>query len=55
MRKAFEHLSLKEESVRDYISRTKALIMKLEQHGIKVNDEERNRRILNGLPDGLSV
>ena len=57
MRQEFEQLTLKvgEEPVRDYIARAKALTIKLEQHGMKINDEERNRRILKGRPDGLSV
>lgn len=25
------------------------------EHGIRVNDEEKNSRILEGLPDGLSA
>ena len=42
MRNEFEQLIVRiEESVRDYIDRGKALMMKLEQHGMQLKDKEK--------------
>lgn len=47
MRKKFEQLTLRvEEHVEDYIDLAYALAMRLGQHGMEVNDEVKNRRIL---------
>lgn len=37
------------------IARGKSLAMKLEQHRTKVNEEEKSRRTLKGLTDGLML
>ena len=48
----FEELSFEigRESMRDYIARAKALVMKLVQNNVSKTKKEINRRILNGLP-----
>lgn len=56
MHREFEQLILRVGvSVRDYSSRYKILIINLDQHGMKITDEENNPLFLKGLPDGLSV
>ena len=53
----FEELSFEigRESMRDYIARAKAVVMKLEQNDVSTTKKEINRRILNGLPSEFDV
>ena len=57
IKKEFEELSFEigRESMRDYIARAKALVMKLEQNDVSTTKKEINRRILNGLPPEFDV
>ena len=57
VKKEFEELSFEvgEESMRDYIARAKALVMKLEQNNVSTTKKEIDRRILNGLPADFDV
>ena len=57
IKKEFEELSFEigRESMRDYIARAKALVMKLEQNDVRMTKKEINRRILNGLPPEFDV
>ena len=57
VRKEFEELSFEigRESMRDYIARAKALVMKLDQNNVRTTKKEINRRILNGLPSEFDV
>ena len=57
IKKEFEELSFEigRESMRDYIARAKALVMKLEQNDVRTTKKEINRRILNGLPPEFDV
>ena len=52
VKREFEELSFEvgRESMRDYIARAKALVIKLEQNDVSTTKKEDNRRILNGLP-----
>ena len=56
-RREFEELSFEigKESMRDYIARAKALVMKLDQNNVSTTEKEMNRRILNGLPHEFDV
>ena len=53
----FEELSFEigRESMRDYIARAKAVVMKLEQNDVSTTKKEISRRILNGLPSEFDV
>ena len=57
IKKEFEELSfeVEKESMRDYIARAKALVMKLEQNSVHTTKKEANGRILNGLPSDFDV
>ena len=57
VKKEFEELSFEigRESMRDYIARAKALVMKLDQNNVRTTKKEINRRILNGLPSEFDV
>ena len=57
IKKEFEELSFEigRESMRDYIARAKALVMKLEQNDVSTTKKEIDRRILNGLPPEFDV
>ena len=57
VKKEFEELSFEigRESMRDYIARAKALVMKLDQNNVSTTKKEINRRILNGLPSEFDV
>ena len=52
VKKEFEELFFEvgKESMREYIARAKALIMKFEQNDVSTTKKEINRRILNDLP-----
>ena len=51
VKREFEELSfeVEKETVRDYIARAKALVIKLEHNNVSTTKKESNRRILNGL------
>ena len=57
VKREFEELSFEvgKETMRDYIARAKALVMKLEQNDVSTTKKEINRRILNGLPLNLML
>ena len=57
VKKGFEELSfeIERESMRDYIAKAKALVLKLEQYDVSTTKKEVNRRILNGLPSEFDV
>ena len=57
LKKEFEDLSFEvgKESMRDYIARSKALVMELEQKDVSTTKNEINRRILNGLLSDFDV
>ena len=57
IKKEFEELSFEvgKESLRDYIARAKALVMKLEQNKVSTPKKDFNRRILNGLLSDFDV
>ena len=57
IKKEFEELSFEvgKESLRDYIARAKALVMKLEQNKVSTPKKKFNRRILNGLLSDFDV
>ena len=57
VKKKFEKLSFEiaKESIRDYIARAKALVMKLKQNSVSTTKKEFNRQILNGLPSVFDV
>ena len=57
VKKEFEGLTFRagKESITDYVARAKALVLKLEQHGVTTSGQEINRRILNGLPSDFDV
>ena len=57
VKKKFGELSFEigRESMRDYIARAKALVMKLDQNNVSTTKKEINRRILNGLPSEFDV
>ena len=57
VKKEFEKISFEigKESIRDYIARAKALVMKLEQNSVSTTKKEINRRTLNGLPSVFDV
>ena len=57
VKKEFEELSFEigRESMRDYIARAKALVMKFDQNNVSATKKEINRRILNGLPSEFDV
>ena len=57
VKREFEELSFEvgKETMRDYIARAKALVMKLEQNDVSTTKKEINRRILNGLPSEFDV
>ena len=52
IKKEFEELSFEigKESMRDYIARAKASMMKLELNNVSTTKKNMNCRILNGLP-----
>ena len=56
IKKEFEGLyfEIGKESMREYIAKAKALVMKLEQNNFSTTKKKNNRRILNGLPSVLS-
>ena len=55
--KEFEKLTFEivKESIRGYVARAKALVMKLEQNSVSTTKKETNRRILNGLHSAFDV
>ena len=57
VKREFEDLSfeIRKESMRDYIARAKALVMKLGQNSVSTTKKEINCRILNGLPSEFDV
>ena len=51
VKKQFEELSMNgDESMKEYIARTKSLDLNVKYHDIEVTDQEISRRVLNGLP-----
>ena len=56
-KKEFEELTFEigKYSIRDYVARAKALVMKLEQNSVSTTKKEINRRILNGLSSVFDV
>ena len=57
VKKGFEELTFEigKESIRDYVARAKALVIKTEQHSVSTTKTEVKRRILNGLPSIFDV
>ena len=57
VKREFEELSFEigKESMRDYIARAKALVMKLDQNNASTTKKKINRRILNGLPSEFEM
>ena len=55
--KEFEELTFNigKEAIRDYVARTKALVMKLEQTNVTTTKKEISRRVLNDLPSFFDV
>ena len=55
--KEFEELTftIGKQSIRDYVARVKALVIKLEQHSVRTSKQETKRRILNSLPSDFNV
>ena len=51
-KKEFEELAFKigKESIRDYVARAEALVMKLEKNSASTTKKSNNHRILDGLP-----
>ena len=56
-KKEFKELTFEigKQSIRDYVARAKAMVMKLEQNNVTTTKKEINRRILNGLHSAFNV
>ena len=56
-KKEFKELTFEvgKQSIRDYVARAKAMVMKLEQNNVTTTKKEINRRILNGLHSAFDV
>ena len=56
MTRAVTLLSIKStRSMRNKVTKDKALVMKLEQHSATSSEQEINRLILNGLPSNFDI